>query len=275
MSLLSKIADRTILCPTTQWIDPGDKERVLIQTAGGSVEAWSETIQPDSNPTHQAILIKFPGTGGRAERSGVYPANLWDRLTTTIWTVNHRGWGGSEGPATLQNFTETCDAVWGAAKRTHPDKKVILYGNSLGCVSAIYLASRQTDVAGLYIRNPPPLHQMIATRPRYAWTSLGMSKWVANQIPAELDCIANAKNSVCPLLFLTSEKDRVVPPRYQDEVFENFSGIKKRFWIQGGGHASTIPDSQSEEYVTSCRWLQGQILKNRSDKPDPHSGSGR
>lgn len=252
MSFLTRLADRLILCPSNQPIDPEGKQQLWISTQSGKVEVWTTELNPQNS--NKAIVIKFPGTGGRAERSGPYPANFWEQSNSIVWTLNHRGWGSSPGPATLANFVETCDAVWQTAKDLYPDSKKFLYGNSLGCISALYLTARH-DVNGLYLRNPPPLKELISSRPKYAWPSLGLSRLMGAVIPAELDSVENAKRTSCRTLFITSEKDRVIPPKYQYLIRDQLGGKHRHFIIEGADHHHRIPEHQEAEYIELTRWL--------------------
>ena len=265
MSLLSRIADRLILQPTTHFIETQDQEQKWIQTQTGKVELWivrdsgSNSNSEPSNTTTPLLMLKFPGTGGRAERSSGFPANLWSNFKTETWTVNHRGYGGSDSPASLQNFTETCDALWEATQTQFPGRKILLYGNSLGCISAMYLAA-QRPAAGLFLRNPPALARIIATRPRYSRWSFGLSKLIANQVPDQLDTVANAAKCSAPCLFVCSERDTVVPPRYQNMIIDAFAGPQRTFQIEAADHADPIPEHQTDDFLSALGWLGEQIL---------------
>jgi len=263
MTLLARIADRLILQPTTNFIDTEEREQKWIESPEGNIEAWvlRTTAAECPNPA-QVVFIKFPGSGGRAERARTNPAHLWPDIVTETWTINHRGFGGSVGAASIQNFTQTCDAVMAAAKSEFPDRKIVLYGNSLGCTSALYLAARH-EVAGMFLRNPPPLAQMIATRPRYAWWSLGGSKMIANQVPAALDSIANAQQSKGPALFVCSERDRVIPPTFQDRIIEAYQGKHRKFVLQDADHHHRVPEHQEAEYIKAARWLGQEIVESK------------
>lgn len=260
MTLLSRIADRLILYPSTDFIDAADKTQKWIQTKTGKVEVWindDSNAESTANPT-PLLMLKFPGTGGRAERSSGFPANLLPNFKTETWTVNHRGYGSSDSPASLQNFTETCDALWDTAQTKFPDRKILLYGNSLGCISALYLAAKNNP-AGIFLRNPPPLARMIATRPRYSRWSFGFSKLIANQIPVQLDSIDNAAKCSAPCLFVCSEQDTVVPPRYQNMVIDAFAGPRREFQIKAADHADPIPEHQHEDFLEAIGWLGEQM----------------
>lgn len=263
MTFLSRLADRLILCPSTDFIETEGRTQKWIQTQTGRVEVWivgNENLEPTTNPPLQLLLLKFPGTGGRAERARSFPANLWNDFAAQTWTINHRGYGGSDGPASLENFTQTCDAFWDAAVQQFPNHKILLYGNSLGCISALYLAARNSP-AGIFLRNPPALAQMIATRPRYSRWSFGLSRLVANQIPKQLDSVANAARCTAPCLFVCSEKDTVIPPHYQEMVIDAFAGPQQTFQIQAANHADPIPEHQHDDFLQAIAWLGNEIAK--------------
>ena len=255
MSIISSLANRLVLCPSTNPIDPGDKERIEIPVAGGHVEAWvgrhCETSVGDSR---ELTILKFPGTAGRAERAGVHPAELWPNMAAELWAVNQLGYGGSSQPASIQSFPATANAIYQFLSDRNPSRPIVVVGNSLGCVPALYV-SAQFDIEAMLLRNPPPLHQMIRTRPRYSWWNFGLSRWIADQIPSELDSLENAKNSSTRCLFVQSEKDTVVPVKFQSKIVENFSGEKKVFQIQGANHADMVAEDQYEEYKAAIRWL--------------------
>ena len=258
MALLSRIADRLILQPSTHFIDPEDLEQRLIPSPGGKVEVWISRIESVSSNSIPIVILKFPGAGGRAERGRVHPAEFWPDISAEVWTVNQRGFGGTPGPASIQSFSETCDAVWEGAIKAFPNHRILVYGNSLGCLSALYLSAR-FPVVGAYLRNPPALAQMIATRARYTWWNFGFSKLIANQVPQELDSVENAGRSTCPALFIQSQLDKVIPPKYQEMVTSEYGGQNHQFLIRGADHHHGTPDDQQEEYVEAVRWLGRQI----------------
>ena len=102
---------------------------------------------------------------------------------------------------------------------------------------------------------------MIATRPRYRNWSLGFSKFVANQIPDQLDSVANAAKCKAPCLFVCSEKDTVVPPKYQNLITDSFQGPQRKFTIEGADHPDPIPDHQHDDFLTAIDWLGEQLRR--------------
>lgn len=267
MSLLSKIADRLTLAPSTDKIDPGDNRyECIFADTTTEIEAFVSTWGDfDSTPAkNRLIILKIPGTGGRAERASIHPAELFANqhsgalVAAEVWTLNHRGYGGSTGPASMQNFVSTLEAFWKYIESKFPTEHKLVTGNSLGGISALYLA-RKNRVSGLLLRNPPPVAQLIATRPKYNWWSFGAAKLIAKGIPSALDAIENAAHVSCPAVFVTSEKDRVVPPSYQQQIIDAFAGPTKQIILEDADHQHPPPDHQRTQYAATIDWLRAQI----------------
>lgn len=205
------------------------------------------------------IALKFPGVAGRAERGGPHPFELVPECAVEIWTINPLGYGGSEGRATLRVTVSTCDAVWQTVTLKYPNASIFVIGNSLGCLAALYLAAAKA-VAGLYLRNPVPVHQMIRTRLRYNWWNFGLARLIANQLPIELDAVKNSKLALAPLLQVSSGLDRVVPLHYQQLIFSAYRGKKEQFILNGVDHHEFVREDQQEDYKNETRkFLQGII----------------
>ncbi|MFN9540228.1 MAG: alpha/beta hydrolase [Planctomycetota bacterium] len=289
MSLFSRLADRLILCPTTEAIDPEDRVRELLHGEDWQCELWGKRWEPNwqgleqrrgaadpqadvlatavdqarlrlaerlarTSPQEWAVL-KFPGTGGRAERAGPHPLELWPNASGEVWAVNPPGYGTSGGTAAVRFMPQVAAASWEFVRRRHPQLPTLLVGNSLGGTSALHLAARH-EVSALFLRNPPPIHQMIRRRPRYNWWSLGAARWVAAEFPASFDAVANAARCRAPALFVQSERDRLVPVSYQQEIIEAYAGPKRVFVISGADHHESLPDDQLPAYLEALEWLR-------------------
>ncbi len=255
--MLSRIADRLIMRPSTDAIDTEDRERQLIKTTNGTIEAWTirSTGKSCPNDVVDVVAIKFPGAGGRAERGGPHPFEVWAEFCAETWTINQHGYGGSDGQASMQNLASTCDAVWAHVRLQFPTTPIVLVGNSLGCISALYLAAKENP-AGVFLRNPVPIHQLISTLPKYNWWNFWQAKHIAKQVPVELDSVVNAAKVTCPLMMVRSELDQVIPEKYQRMIFDSYAGEKTEFVIEGADHHNRVPDSQSADYVDAIRLMK-------------------
>ena len=94
--LFARLADVLVMQPTTDEIPVEGKSRRLETCQGGDFEIWTQRTQP--NVTRPDLFIlKFPGTGGRAERATEHPAEFWPDRSAEVWTINPPGYGGSGG----------------------------------------------------------------------------------------------------------------------------------------------------------------------------------
>lgn len=269
MSLLSRLADRLILCPTTDPIAPEGRVRQVLRGSDWECELWGkcwefERSQPaatslNERPAEAWAVLKFPGTGGRAERAGPHPLEVWPVTSGEVWAVNPPGYGTSGGRATVRVMPAVAQASWEFMDRRAGARPLLLVGNSLGCTSALHLAARQR-CAGVFLRNPPPIHQLIRRRPRYNWWNLGAARWVANEFPESLDAVANAARCQVPALFVQSAKDRLVPVSFQNEIIDAYAGPKRVFVIAEADHHDPLPEAQTAAYLEALEWLWSAAL---------------
>ena len=110
------------------------------------------------------LILKFPGTAGRAERSTSFPAPMLDdetnrhldlessRLRRQQWKgQSFKRWLARRPQLSGQRVTE---------KHAGPNTSIWLCGNSLGCATVLHTRgqthSRSKTHTGLILRNPPP-----------------------------------------------------------------------------------------------------------------------
>lgn len=257
-SFLSWLTDRLILCPTRYPIDADGKVRRLVPLGGGHVEIWTQRVGDPPSGGADLYVLKFPGTAGRAERSTAHPADAWPGLAVELWTVNPPGYGGSSGKASLGHMATVADAVFEHLQAQAAGSPIAVTGSSLGCVSALYLAARHAP-AGLILRNPPPLREVMLAR--YGrWPLKPGVAMLARQIPPELCAIRNASFASAPAAFITAQKDRVVPPSCQQQIFAAYAGPKQVLYLPQADHHTPLTDEESVQYCQRLDWLRRQML---------------
>ena len=251
--MLARLADKIILKPTTHPISTEGKARRSIVYGEGRFEVWIQRTGPGIASEPDVYILKFPGTGGRAERMSEHPAEVWSDLASEIWTVNPPGYGGSSGRASLRFISAIVDAASRELATVASGKPVVVTGNSLGSLAAL-LAAASHQVDGLLLRNPVPLRQIILGR--HSWWSLGLARLIADQVPTELCSIDNAARCSAPAVFVMSEQDRTVPPDYQRQIIDAYAGDHRIMRLCGAGHASVMDESQRSVYADLLGWLR-------------------
>ena len=256
-SMLSRLADKIILLPTTDPIPTDGKTRRELTFGAGTFEVWAQRTVSELAVAPDFFVLKFPGTGGRAERMSQHPAEVWQDLSAEVWTVNPPGYGTSGGRASLRFIAAVASAAYDELAKRAEGRPIVVTGNSLGCVAALFLAANR-DVGGLLLRNPPPLRQLIIGH--HGWWNFGLSRFIAEKVPTELCSAANASRARAPALFITSERDRTIPPHYQQQIVDAYAGQRRVMVLLGADHATPIDEEQADEYLQHLRWLRERVV---------------
>lgn len=298
--IFNSFLNRCVLRPSRHEIDGGDLIRCELpipaasQHGSKSIETYVATnlntdsifdtkpaVSVDEDwgqvPAPKTLILKFPGTAGRAERSSALPANLIPFHAPQanvplgqhyeVWTWNPPGYGRSEGKADLQTLTPAADAFASQllAARVHQcdHTRVWLCGNSLGCLPALSLAARleqwvprdkSTDRFGVWLRNPPDLAEVVLrTADRYR--SRFWMRHVAARLPRSLDAIQMAGRCELPAVFLMSEHDTLVPPSLQRQIHDAYTGEHHLVTLFDLCHAGVIEEQHLGAIDRAVDWL--------------------
>lgn len=256
MVVASFFADKLILFPSRQPIAAAGATRLEVAGPAGAIEIWREpTVTRQLRPDRpgEGYVLAFIGNGSRAEYDVGSAANRWREHNVEVWAVNYPGYGGSAGTARLANIAPAALAAYDELARQAAGAPIYLSADSIGSTAALYVAANR-PAAGLFMRNPPPLRQLILGR--HGWWNLWITAaLVYPRIPAELDSIANASRVHCPAVFMLCEADEVVPMSYKQRIVDAFAGEKRVIDIPGAGHNDDLPPSRDGESLDAVTWL--------------------
>jgi pimeloyl-ACP methyl ester carboxylesterase len=253
--MLSRLTDRLVLNPSRDPLPLEDKIAELMPYGEHKLEVLKMRV---GTGEPQAYILKFGGNGSRAERAETHPGEIWPHLNAEIWAVNYPGYGNSTGRASLKAMVRSADSIYEYMATIAKGKPIIVTGNSIGTTCPLYLAANR-PIAGILLRNPPPLKQLIVGH--HGWWNLWLgARVVAAGVPRELDSIANAKKSQVPAVFLMSGRDRVVPPRYQEQIQHAYAGPKQIVLDPQADHSTPLDPKVEADYLASLEWLEREAL---------------
>lgn len=265
--MISRLADILVLKPSRHPVPAVGLSRRLIRFGNERIEVWWRRAdsraadRTDSAP--DVYILKLVGAGGRAECVTAYPFDFWDDLITEVWAVNPPGFGGSSGRASLSTWDKAAQAVFDEIAKVADEKPIMIMANSLGTAAALSIAARR-EVAGLILRNPPPLRELIMGK--YGWWNMGLgARLVASQVPRALDSIRLAKACRMPAIFISSAQDQTVPNSYQEQVRTVYAGPQQHLILSEAGHNTPMTVHETVEFYRHLSWLRDQILPQRSD----------
>ncbi len=246
-------ADKLLLFPTTGRVDPGMAVARAVPFEGGQIEVFVARSPACAAAPPRAMVLNFTGNAGRAEHAIGMDGAYWVRHPVEIWAVNHPGFGQSTPPATLRRFGPAALAVYDAAASASPGTPIFVHGTSLGTAMALHLAANR-PVAGVVLRTPPPLRNLILRR--HGWWNLWLLAGpVASGVPSELNALSTAPQVKSPGLFLLMESDSVVPVQYQNKVVDAFSGPKRVVSMPGGDHNDMLDSATAKDFERGIDWL--------------------
>ncbi len=260
-SLRQYLLDRMVLRPSRHPIEHAPLTRVMLESSGRPLECFKQqNFEGDQPP--ELLLLKFPGTAGRAERSTEFPLSILDNVRGTMWTWNPPGYGRSGGRASLPGIAEAAIDFWNQVlqREAGPSTSVWLCGNSLGCATTLCVAAAmQPDpsTSGIVLRNPPPLIPVVKrVAQRYPLSSLVGP--IAESVCDSMNVLLTAPQVDLPAIFFQSELDTLVPVAFQNQVVEAYAGDSRVVLMEGLSHGGVATEFHKPMIEESIRWLWGQ-----------------
>ena len=250
------LASWLVLIPTTHEIKLVGGEQFSIPYEDGSIDVWKSRTQFQSTDEPSAFVLIFSGNGSRAEEMLPYLSVMWQDHDVELWAVNYPGYGKSTPPARLQSAAEAALTAYDELRKLAKDRPIYVHGTSLGTTVSLHIAANRSDVAGLVLKNPPPLRQLI--QGRFGWWNLWLlSTPISLGIPSDLDSIGNAKRCKMKALFVMSGQDEIVPIRFQKLVYDAYAGTKIQIDRDDAGHNDSFSPSEQKRIASDINNLIG------------------
>lgn len=229
------LADMVMLWPPGGPADAGGAVRRVEQ----GIEIW--TVSPRNGAPPDAYVMEFYGNGARAE--WMVSANASHFPRAAYWGVNYRGYGGSEGSATLDGVAESATIAYDAMAKEAKGRPIYAFGTSMGTTAVLHLAAER-ELAGFVLVNPPPLRRLVLEEHGW-WNLYLLALPTALGVPRALDSEENARHARAPAIFVTAEDDGVVPLGYQGRVVAAYAGPKEVILVPRSGHNDAPPPEVS------------------------------
>jgi len=258
-----------VLRPSRHPIECGQQDRVMLRSGGRPLECFVRKNFAGDDPP-ELLVLKFPGTAGRAERATAFPVSILNDVRAAMWTWNPPGYGQSGGRASLSRIAEVATDFWEQVTERQCDAStsVWLCANSLGCVAALHVAaSMQPDhrQTGIILRNAPPLIPVVK-RVAGQYPMGRLIDPVAESLCDSMNAMLTARRVGLPAVFLQSELDTLVPVAYQNQLIEAYAGQRRVVLMKGLAHGDIATETHESLILESMRWLWEQT-GCRTDEP--------
>ena len=174
-------------------------------------------------------------------------------LGLNIFIFDYRSYGKSAGSISEQGTYLDAEAAWNYLindKNINPEN-IVIFGRSLGAAIACQLASQQKPVALIMesaFQSVPDLAAQIYPFLPVRW----LSKFEYNNIE-------NINKINCPVLFIHSRQDDIIPFSHGEKLFEVANSPKQFLEIHGSHNDGFLVSSQ--KYMAGIKYFLSQLNK--------------
>lgn len=217
--------------PAGDWHPQGTFEECTFTSSDGvALHGWHWPA-----PQPRAVILHLHGNAGNVTHRAAMARNLVQRFNVSVMLFDYRGYGRSEGVATIDGLSIDARAARSElAKKADVDaSEIVLMGESMGGGVAVDLAS--TDGArGLIL-------QSTFSSLRDAAGAHYPKLLVKMLVKKRLESAATIANYHGPLLQMHGTADRVVPFSSGKRLFDAANEPKTFIRVPGGDHNDPPP----------------------------------
>lgn len=213
-------------------------------------------VRPCGNNAHFTILFSHGNAVDLGQMCSFY-YGLGYRLGCNVFSYDYSGYGCSTGNPSEKNlYADIAAALDALNSRYHiPPNQVILYGQSIGTVPSIDLASANTNIAGLILHSP----LMSGMRVAFPGTQ---RTWCCDAFPS----IEKIPRVSCPTLVIHGTDDDVIDFSHGVTIYEQCPSSVEPLWVAGAGHNDVELHSAYLDRLRS--FIEGEVSKLNNHLPN-------
>jgi pimeloyl-ACP methyl ester carboxylesterase len=231
------------ITPPGMQLPPG-----FTQTAGWIRRSPGVTLNSKSNN----LILYFHGNGECIWSQGLQKKlNLIHKNGFSILAIDYPGYGKSKGSPEIDNLYTFADSTYNYVKRKYPDYNIILWGQSLGTIPAIYLAKNKEVellISEGTITILPDLKNSLE-----AFYSTDQHK-----VNLQIDSVRNfdnyekIKGIQNRVIFIHGDNDKIAKFNFAKTLYDGFDSDKKEFIVlSGSGHNYSL--TVIKEYLKTIK----------------------
>jgi len=216
-----------------------DYEDVSIEAADGvTLHGWFIAGQSSQ------VLLFFHGNAGNISHR-LDSIRQFRELGLSVFIIDYRGYGRSEGRTTERGIYSDADAAWRylIEDRGIVASDIIIFGRSLGASVASRLAGQHQPLALIVessFTSVPDIAQEL-----YPWLP---ARWLTRLNHATRDYVQDVR---CPVLVIHSRDDEIIPFEHGEAIFESANEPRTMLAIRGTHNDGFIRDERS--YIGGLR----------------------
>lgn len=209
-----------------QAIDDGDK-----------LTHW---FLPSQDPSHPVFMVFHGNAGHIGDR-----ATKLQGLTAEgagLFLFGYRGYGGNPGKPSEEAILEDAEAAFGLLQsKGITSDRIVLYGESLGSGVAVEMARRH-PVRAVVLEAPYSSIAQVA-QAHYWYVPVGPLLW------DKWDSLTRIRKVTAPLLIAHGRRDRTIPLRFAQRLFEAANEPKTFHLVEDGDHVNLHGDGSLAQLI--------------------------
>ncbi|KAG9270143.1 protein ABHD17A-like [Astyanax mexicanus] len=198
-------------------------------------------------PTARFTVLFSHGNAVDLGQMSSFYIGLGTRINCNIFSYDYSGYGVSTGKPSEKNLYADIDAAWQALRTRYgiSPENIILYGQSIGTVPTVDLASRYECAAVI-------LHSPLTSGMRVAFPDTKKT-YCFDAFPN----IEKVSKITSPVLIIHGTEDEVIDFSHGLALYERCPKAVEPLWVEGAGHNDIELYSQ---YLERLRRFIGQEL---------------
>lgn len=178
---------------------------------------------------HEAPKYTILFTHGNAVDLGQMSSffvGLGSRIGCNVFAFDYSGYGASNGKPSEKNMYADAEAAWRALRERYSltPNQIILYGQSIGTVAAIDLATKY-EVAGVILHSP------LMSGMRVAFPDTRRT-WFFDPFP-NIEKVQQVRSKI---LVIHGTEDEVIDFSHGLALYERAPNTVDPLWVEGAGH---------------------------------------
>lgn len=223
-----------------------DYEDVVIEASDGvKLHGWFIAGRSSR------VLLFFHGNAGNISHR-LDSIRYFHDLDLSVFIIDYRGFGQSEGRATEKGIYRDADAAWRyLMERGIAPSEVVIFGRSLGASVASRLAAQHQPLALIVessFTSVPDIAQEL-----YPWLP---ARWLSRLNHATRDYIRDVH---CPVLVVHSQDDEIIPFHHGEEIFAAANEPRTLLVLRGTHNDAFLRDERT--YVEGLQAFLTGIFK--------------
>ncbi|EDO45743.1 predicted protein [Nematostella vectensis] len=202
------------------------------------------------SPNARFTLLFSHGNAVDLGQMSSFYVGLGTRINCNIFSYDYSGYGVSTGKPSEKNLYSDIDAAWNALRTRYgiSPENIVLYGQSIGTVPTIDLASR-FECGGVILHSP------LTSGMRVAFPETKRT-WCFDAFPS----IEKVSKIVSPVLVVHGTEDEVIDFSHGLAIYERCPRAVDPLWVEGAGHNDVELYGQYLERLK--QFIQHELIHN-------------